>query len=346
MTAKVNSPEPLVSIFTPAYNTEKYLRECIESVLEQTYTNWEYLIVNNCSTDNTLKIAEEYAGKDKRIRIHDNKDFLNQMQNWNHGLRLINPNSEYCKIIHGDDWLYPECIEKMVAVAEKSHRIGMVSSYRLDESKVKYCNLPPGETIFSGREICRQHFLNGLWVFGSPSTLLIRTDVIKQLDPFYDEKNVHADTDVCFRILKDWDLGFVHQILSYTRRHNESSLSLANNFNTRNIFSVKSFKTYGPDYLNSHEFKKREKRIIFNYYRFLARSFFEFKDMAYWKYHRDELRKMGISINWMKLSVFILLQLADLGDTYRLIRDNFKNNNGHESSDIRKNNLSKIYSNE
>ena len=45
-------------------------------------SNWEYLIVNNCSTDNTLKIAGEYAEKDTRIHIHDNTEFLNQMQNW------------------------------------------------------------------------------------------------------------------------------------------------------------------------------------------------------------------------------------------------------------------------
>ena len=59
---------PLVSVLTPVYNCEKYLRTCIESVLAQTYTNWEYVIVNNCSTDGTLAIAQEYAAADSRIR--------------------------------------------------------------------------------------------------------------------------------------------------------------------------------------------------------------------------------------------------------------------------------------
>jgi len=54
---------PLVSIVTPVYNGEPYLAECIESVLAQTYPNWEYIIQNNCSTDRTLEIASEYGKK-------------------------------------------------------------------------------------------------------------------------------------------------------------------------------------------------------------------------------------------------------------------------------------------
>lgn len=330
MTPNQNPQEPLVSVFTPVYNSDKYLRECIESVLEQTYTNWEYLIVNNCSTDNTLEIAREYAAKEPRIRIYDNTEFLNQMQNWNHGLRQLNPDSKYCKIIHGDDWLYPECIEKMVAVAENNQRIGIVSSYRLDESIVNLCGLPPREIHFSGKEICRQYLLTDIYVFGSPSTLLIRTDIIKREDPFYNEDNVHADTDACLRILSDCDFGFVHQVLSYTRRHNESATSFANKFHTRTIDRVKTFKTYGPRYLTPHEYNEREQYILNNYYRFLARKFFDFKNSAFWKYQRDELKKVGISLSWSRLISAILAQLTHPRDTYRLLRNSFRS---HQTMD-------------
>ena len=63
--------EPLVSVVTPVYNGADFLEECIESVLKQTYGNFEYLIVNNCSKDRTLDIALSYAQKDSRIRVHD-----------------------------------------------------------------------------------------------------------------------------------------------------------------------------------------------------------------------------------------------------------------------------------
>ena len=105
---------PLVSVITPVYNAEPYLKACIESVLSQTYENIEYLIVDNCSTDSSLEIANHYAQIDKRIRVVQNTEFLSIMPNWNHAMRSMVPESRYCKVVHADDWLYPECIEKMV----------------------------------------------------------------------------------------------------------------------------------------------------------------------------------------------------------------------------------------
>ena len=81
--------QPLVSVLTPVYNGEKYLAECIESVLAQTYQNWEYVIVNNCSTDRTLEIAADYARRDKRIRIHNNKTFVGCDANGNIAFQQI-----------------------------------------------------------------------------------------------------------------------------------------------------------------------------------------------------------------------------------------------------------------
>src|SRR5690348_6956951 len=89
--------EPLVSIVTPVYNGVRYLRECIESVLAQSYTHWDYTIVNNCSTDKTLDIAYEYAAKDPRIRIHNNTKFVQVIDNWNIAFRRVSPTSTYCK---------------------------------------------------------------------------------------------------------------------------------------------------------------------------------------------------------------------------------------------------------
>src|SRR5438445_8622580 len=80
---------PLVSVVTPVYNGEDYLRDCIESVLAQTYTDWDYTIVNNCSTDRTLDIAREYADRDPRIRIHSNETFVRQIKNYNIAFRQI-----------------------------------------------------------------------------------------------------------------------------------------------------------------------------------------------------------------------------------------------------------------
>src|SRR5438046_10664249 len=97
-----NTDQPLVSILTPVYNGEAYLRECIESVLRQTYRNWEYIIVNNRSEDATLAIAEEYARRDPRIRIHTNSEFVSSLANNNIALPQLSHANSLCKLLHTD----------------------------------------------------------------------------------------------------------------------------------------------------------------------------------------------------------------------------------------------------
>ena len=75
--------DPLVSVVTPMYNGEKYLSQCIESILSQTYENWEYIITNNRSKDRSLEIAESYAKKDSRIRVYTNEEFVTSIPNHN-----------------------------------------------------------------------------------------------------------------------------------------------------------------------------------------------------------------------------------------------------------------------
>ena len=125
---------PLVSVVTPVYNGSKFLRECIESVLAQRYTNWRYTIVNNCSTNDTLQIAQYYAQRDARVRVCDNSKFLPIIDNHNHAISLIESDSVYCKPLMADDWLYRECLEAMVAAALRRASIGLVCCLRSTDS--------------------------------------------------------------------------------------------------------------------------------------------------------------------------------------------------------------------
>jgi glycosyltransferase involved in cell wall biosynthesis len=108
---------PLVTVLTPVYNGADFLAECIESVLKQTYDNFEYIIVNNCSTDRTLEIAQEYAARDSRIRVHNNEQFVAVIANHNIAFNLMSPKARYSKMVSGDDYLFPDCLERMVEFA-------------------------------------------------------------------------------------------------------------------------------------------------------------------------------------------------------------------------------------
>lgn len=312
--------QPLVSIITPLYNGDKYLIECIESVLAQTYRNWEYIIVNNCSTDRSLEIAERYARRDARLRVHTNAHFLAQFQNWNAALRQMAPESVYCKVLHADDWLFPECVEKMVALAEAQPSVGIVGAYRLEEERVSLDGLPFPSPVVPGRTIGRLALLGKLYVFGSPSSLLLRSDLVRRHDPFYDESILHADTDACYRLLLECDFGFVHQVLTFTRRHNESLTSLTRRLSTHALADFRFLLQYGPHYLNRDEFNLRLQEAEEHYYRFLAHRLFELKEAEFWDYQRRELERLGRPVSLARLVKAAVLELGDLRMAFQLLR--------------------------
>ncbi|HEY7393157.1 MAG TPA: glycosyltransferase family 2 protein, partial [Bryobacteraceae bacterium] len=231
--------EPLVSVVTPVYNGAPFLAECIESILSQTYQNYEYIIVNNCSTDRTLDIALQYARKDPRIQVHTNESFVGVMENHNIALRLISPKSKYCKLVCADDFIFPECLTKMVELAEAHPSVGIVGSYQLSGSgkdgrnwSVKWTALPYPSTVIPGREICRYQLLNMMYVFGTPSSTMYRADIVRQNTDFFPSPSPHSDTSACYKYLRDNDFGLVHQVLSYERIHPDAISTACRRFNS------------------------------------------------------------------------------------------------------------------
>ncbi|MEW6053661.1 MAG: glycosyltransferase family 2 protein [Nitrospirota bacterium] len=298
----IGGSQPLVSVLTPVYNGEKYLIECIESVLAQTYQNWEYIIVNNCSTDRTPEIIHQYAEKDPRIILHTNDTLHKVIQNHNIAFSLISDKSKYCKVLQSDDWLFPECIQRMTEVAEQYASVGIVGSYRLDEDIVNCDGLKYPSTVVPGREICRATLLGGPYVFGSPTTVMFRSDLIRQKKPFYNENNLHADTEACYDILRDSDFGYVHQVLSFTRRHNETESSYAKRMNTYLSGSLIILKKYGPVYLSEQEYNRRVEKHLNEYYLFLASSFLKKRDKSFWEYHKKSLQDLGVGLSYTRLA--------------------------------------------
>jgi glycosyltransferase involved in cell wall biosynthesis len=287
----ITASEPLVSIVTPVYNEAQYLAECIESVLAQTYQNWNYTIVDNCSTDGSVDIARRYAAKDRRIRVHQNEQFLHVIPNHNVALRQISPDSKYCKMVLGDDWIFPNCLEQMVAVAEAHPSAGIVGAYTLEGERVTSTGLPWPSPLVCGREICRRHLLEGLYVFGSANAVLYRADLVRNLGPFYNEANIHADTEVCFALLKTCDFGFVHQVLTFTRVRPGSLNTASKELHTYFASMLQLLVTHASDYLTREECEACLARHLAEYYRFLGKSLMLGREKQFWDYHKGELTK-------------------------------------------------------
>jgi len=302
--------QPLVSIVTPVYNGAEYLAECIESVLEQSYQNWDYTIVNNCSTDASGEIARRYAAKDSRIRVRENQEFLRVIPNHNVAFRQISPQSKYCKMIFADDWMFPDCIAQMVAMAEEYPSVGIVHAYSLQGSKVLWTGLPYSRRPVSGREVCRQLFLNGLYVFGSATAMLYRSDLVRSHDPFYNEANLHADTEATISLLRNCDFGFVHQVLAYSRERAGSLSKMSTDLNTHIAGSLHALVVYGPDYLTREELQGQLSQHLSGYYAFLGKGLLLGRDKAFWDYHKKKLMEAGAGFSRPRVLAGALKQIG------------------------------------
>jgi len=305
------SAPPLVSIVTPVYNGARYLRECIESVLAQTYHNWEYTIVDNCSTDGSTEIARQYAGRDARIRVHENLHFVPSVTNHNGALRQISPASKYVKVVFGDDWIFPECLERMVALAEEHPSVGLVSAYCLEGQRVTCAGLPYSTEVLSGKEFGRRHLLDRLYVFGSANTVLYRADLVRSRVPFYNEANIHADTEVCFDLLKTCDFGFAHQVLTFTRIRSGSLTTASTDIGTNFAGMLQVLAKHGPDYLTASELEARVERHLIEYYRFLGKRIVMGANQKFWEYHRRQLTGSAYGFSRLRLVRGILAYWSD-----------------------------------
>lgn len=288
--------QPLVSVVTPVHNGEEYLVECIESVLAQTYQNWEYVIVDNCSTDRTLEISRVYQRRDGRIRVDENPEFLPLISNWNRAIRQISTDSKYCKVLHADDQLFPDCLTRMVEVAEVKPSVGLVGAYRLSGDSVLPHEPTYLTTVSSGHEVCRSLLLGGPDVFGSPTSLLIVSHMIENRERFYNESNLHADTEACYEVLKTSDFGFVHEVLTYTRLHNGSVTQKHDALGTYILAHFLNLRKYGPVYLGEEEYHDRLTRQTVRYYRFLCKQSLK-GGLDVLRYHKRGLGESGLSLS-------------------------------------------------
>jgi glycosyltransferase involved in cell wall biosynthesis len=305
----------LVSVVTPVYNGESYLRDCIESVIAQTYQAWRYVIVNNCSTDGSLAIAQHYARRDSRITVVDATEHLPVQQSMSRAISLVDPDALYCKPLMADDWLYPECIDRMVTAALTDPAIGLVCCYAIKNGKeVLFDSIQSsgGVTSFlSGRDACRAALLGkDVHFFGSPTSMLIRADLIRKRKPFYNPDNLHVDEESCYEILQESDFCFIHQVLAFLREHQRSQTSLNRHLGSILVGRVSSLAKYGPIYLSTQEFEERRRQRFTEYYGFLAKHRLRRLPREFWRYHREKLQLIGAPLSRVRLARAVCRHLA------------------------------------
>ena len=208
-----------VSVITPFY-TPRSTWGPQSNVLSQTYQDFEYLLVDNRSTDGSWAVAEFYARKDSRIRVMGNETFLDQDSNFSEGIEHISQDSRFAKLVFADDLILPRCLEEMVAVAETDHRWDRQFVLRKGTTVMgSGCAFP--RTVLSGGRLpaCSYSRASSSSVrprrFSSgPRSWRARPLSIIPGSP--------SDTEACYRTLRTWDFGFVPEVLSFLRVDDQS----------------------------------------------------------------------------------------------------------------------------
>jgi glycosyltransferase involved in cell wall biosynthesis len=218
---------PKVSVLIPTYNYARYLPEAIESVLEQDFQDFELLIGDDCSTDNSAEVIARYAAKDERIRFKIHSANLGMVQNWN--WCLSQARGEFIKFIFGDDKLFsPTAIGKMVALMESNPAISLVStaSSVIDARSAAIetrNNFQPG--IRDGKKVVVQCLERPANLVGEPTLVMFRKQQsARGFDARYRQL---ADLEMWFHLLEKGKFGHLGEPLCAFRRH-ESQQTNAN----------------------------------------------------------------------------------------------------------------------
>ncbi|MCB0164754.1 MAG: glycoside hydrolase family 99-like domain-containing protein [Anaerolineae bacterium] len=225
-----------VSVCIPVYNGTKYLGEAIKSILNQTWTNFELIIIDDCSDEDTEAIVKSY--NDPRIKFLKNKDRLGLVGNWNRCLEEAK--EKYICIFHQDDVMMPDNLVKKIKILEENVSVGMVHSnvYQIGPtgnllSKWWYFKPDPNEaTVQSGSQVFNK-LLWGVNTVCCPS-VVIRRESYEKLGGFDPQLPFTADWEMWLRLALFYDIAYLPEGLVEYRRHDSNE--------TLNFLGVKELR--------------------------------------------------------------------------------------------------------
>lgn len=210
-----------VDVLVPTFNRSEMLRQCLESVQGQTYTDIRVIVGDNCSTDNTRAVAQDFCDRDSRFSYVRNATNLGAMGNMNSLFTWVM--APYVHFMHDDDWLEPSFYERMIAGLEESPEVGWAlprvilsqgekeTAFRLPE-RFSHDQVVPAETVFE--ELVHGNFV----IFPA---VVLRSSVLREMGLF--AECLSADWLMWLRIALHSDLKFIDVPLFHYRQHEGQS---------------------------------------------------------------------------------------------------------------------------
>jgi len=203
---------PLISVLMTAYNREKFIADSIKSVLASDYTNFELIIVDDASTDQTVKIAQEFASEDPRVRVIVNEKNLGDYANRNYAAKFAR--GEYIKYLDSDDYIYPYGLKTMVNMMMSHPHVG----WGLCISKVDMIVDGPLPLELSPKQAYEHHYLGKSLFNKSPLDAIIKRELFFAENGFI-TKRLIGDFEFWHRLAQKHNLLIMPEGLIWYRRH-------------------------------------------------------------------------------------------------------------------------------
>lgn len=215
----INDRRPRISVLIPTCNYGRYLSQAIDSVLTQTFEDYELIICDDASTDNSAEVIQRYAGRDRRIRYELHASRLGMVENWNHCLQLAR--GDYVKFLFGDDLLASnDALRRMSALLDEHPEATLVAAPRLlVDADARITGLwdfvAPG--LHDGAEVITRCLRKRSNLIGEPSTVMFRRTLgARGFDPVFRQI---VDLEMWFHLLLQGSLAYADEPLCAFRRH-------------------------------------------------------------------------------------------------------------------------------
>jgi glycosyltransferase involved in cell wall biosynthesis len=206
-----------ILVFVPTYNSEKYLKQCLDSVLVQTLQDWKCVISDDASTDKSVEIAREYEKLDSRFKVLTHDKNVGAANNWNRAKE--NNNSFATKILCADDYLFKDALKEQLEILQRN-QTAIVFSERyivFPNGKKLHPRLPKYASNISFNEAFKFYINLGRNIFGEPVTALFRTDLFVKSEGFYPKFEYSLDTSGYMAISREHDVTFDKSVVGAFR---------------------------------------------------------------------------------------------------------------------------------
>jgi glycosyltransferase involved in cell wall biosynthesis len=290
-----------ISIILPVYNGMKYLQKSVESVLTQSEKDFEFLILDDCSTDNSLEYLESL--NDERIALYKNEK--NNGLFYNINLLISKSKSNLIKLWAQDDIMYPNCLKSFLAFHNKYPQVGFSYSGRtiIDENGdiININRIDNTPEIISTELHARIAFFTGS-IAGNIANVCINKHALVAVGLFKKNMKISADFDMWVRLAEKYETGFIKEPLIYLRDHREQ-LSRNEDYYILHVQEDMEVYRYLLNYV-SQNLKKEGKVLLRNhkfvfYYTLMTKTFLK----GNFRVGRLYYKELSTADNFFKISL-------------------------------------------